>query len=84
MFDAELKQMNVEYILRMRKRFRRWIEQVSAAHPPRSEVDLDALADNLTAIIEGAIILARSLKDQGLMGRQTRLYRNHVKLLFGG
>jgi hypothetical protein len=46
-------------------------------------VDLDALADNLTAIIEGAIILSCSLRDQSLMGRQTRLFRNHVKLIFG-
>jgi hypothetical protein len=23
------------------------------------------------------------LKDEGLMGRQTRLFRNHIKLIFG-
>ena len=32
----------------------------------------------------GAIILSKALNDEGLMGRQTRLYRNHIKLLFGG
>ena len=30
------------------------------------------------------IILSKAFNDEGLMGRQTRLYRNHVKLLFGG
>ena len=82
MFDAELKQMNVDYILRMRRRFREWLEAVSATHSPAGDVDIDALADNLTAIIEGAIILSRSLQDQSLMGKQTRLFRNHIKLLF--
>ena len=83
MFDAELKQMNVDYILRMRRRFRDWLDEVTAAHSPVVVVDLEGLADNLTVIIEGAIILSRSLRDRSLMGRQTRLFRNHVKLIFG-
>ena len=83
LFDAELKQMNIDYILRMRRRFRAWLEEISARHPPAAEIDMDALADNLTAIIEGAIILSRSLPDRSLMGRQTRLFRSHIKLLFG-
>jgi TetR/AcrR family transcriptional regulator, transcriptional repressor for nem operon len=84
MFDAELKQMNVDYILRMRRRFREWLQDVSTKYPPASDIDTDALADNLTAIIEGAIILSRSLQDLSLMGKQTRLFRNHIKLLFRG
>jgi AcrR family transcriptional regulator len=83
MFDSELKQMNVDYILRMRKRFAAWFDEVSERHPPKADVDIGALADNLTAIIEGAIILSRSLQDQSLMGKQTRLFRNHIKLIFG-
>jgi AcrR family transcriptional regulator len=82
MFDADLKQMNVDYILRMRRRFHDWLNAIAAEHPPSKDVDVEALADNLTAIIEGAIILSRSLKDHSLMGRQTRLFRNHVKLIF--
>jgi AcrR family transcriptional regulator len=83
MFDAELRQMNVDYIVRMRRRFREWLERASSKHPPSEDVDLDALADNLTVIIEGAIILSRSLRDPALMGRQTRLFRHHVKAIFG-
>jgi AcrR family transcriptional regulator len=83
MFDAELKQMNIDYILRMRNRFADWLAEVSSEYPPKGDVDIGALADNLTAIIEGAIILSRSLQDQSLMGRQTRLFRNHIKLIFG-
>jgi len=83
MFDAEVKQMNVDYLLRMRRRFSQWFEEIAATNPPQGDVDLDALADHLTAIVEGAIILSKALADHGLMGRQTRLYRNHVKLIFG-
>ena len=82
-FDAELRQMNVDYILRMRGRFREWLDAIREQYPPSQDLDLEGLADNLTAIIEGAIILSRALRDPGLMGRQTRLFRNHVKLIFG-
>ena len=83
MFDAEVRQMNVDYLLRMRRRFSGWLEEIVAKRPASVDVDIDALADNLTAIVEGAIILSKALNDQGLMGRQTRLFRNHVKLIFG-
>jgi TetR/AcrR family transcriptional repressor of nem operon len=84
LFDAEMKRMNVDYLHRMRARFRRWFDEVAVANPPRTEVDFDALSDQLTVIVEGAIIYAKALQDRALMGRQTRLFRNYVKLLFGG
>lgn len=83
MFDPELKRMNVEYLLRMRERFQRWFGEIAQTYPPRENVDAEALADHLTTIVEGAIIMSKALKDESLMGRQTRLFRNHIKLLFG-
>ena len=83
LFDAEMKQMNVDYLHRMRDRFRRWFDEAAATNPPRAEVDFDALSDQLTVIVEGSIIYAKALKDLALMGKQTRLFRNYVKLLFG-
>jgi TetR/AcrR family transcriptional repressor of nem operon len=84
MFDADVRQMNIDYLTRMRERFTRWLSEIAAANPPRQEVNLADLADNITGMVEGAIILSKALNDEGLMGRQTRIYRNHIKLLFGG
>jgi TetR/AcrR family transcriptional repressor of nem operon len=83
MFDAEVRQMNVDYLVRMRARFTRWLGEIAAVNPPRHEVDLADLADSLTGVVEGAIILSKALSDEGLMGRQMRIYRNHIRLLFG-
>ena len=83
LFDPEVKRMNREYLMRMRRRFRGSFDKIVADHPPRIDVDLDALADHLTAIVEGGIILSKALNDPGLMGKQTRLFRNHIKLIFG-
>ena len=84
MFDAELKRMNVEFLLRMRERFERWFTEIANKNPPRINTDIAALADHLTAIVEGAIVMSKALKDEALMGRQTRQFRGYVKLLFNG
>jgi AcrR family transcriptional regulator len=83
MFDSEVRQMNVDYLMRMRARFERWLEEIVAAHPPRIEVNIQELADLLNVVVEGAIIQSKALRDEGLMGKQTRLYRNYIKLIFG-
>src|SRR5688572_11914965 len=79
MFDAEVQQMNVDYVLKLRRRFEQWLGEVMVRNQPRQEVEATALADHLTAIVEGSIILSKALRDEGLMGRQTRLFRNYVK-----
>lgn len=84
MFDDELKRMNVQYLLRMRQRFEAWFTEVANGNPPRVNTDIQALADQLTTIVEGAIVMSKALKDEALMGKQTRLFRSYVKLLFNG
>lgn len=83
LFDPALRQMNVDYLLRMRERFECWLTQIGEKHLPHGEVAAADLADMLTGTVEGAIILSKSHRDKGLMGRQMRLYREHIKLLFG-
>jgi len=83
MFDADVKQMNVDYLRRMRERLARWLSEIVDKYPPRIPVDVEELADHLNVVVEGAIIQSKALRDESLMGEQTRLFRNHIKLLFG-
>ena len=83
MFDSDVKQMNVDYLRRMRDRLARWLGEIVEKYPPRIPVDVEELADHLNVVVEGAIIQSKALRDESLMGKQTRLYRNHIKLLFG-
>lgn len=82
-FDPALKQMNVEYLLRMRERFSRWLAEIAQSCPPRVTIDMDALADHLTVIVEGAIVQSKALNDLSVIGAQVRLFRTYVKLIFG-
>ena len=83
MFDTEVRQMNVDYLLRMRERFVRWLGEVVAVYPPQFDVEVEQIADHLNVVVEGAIIQSKALRDESLMGKQTRLFRQYVKLLFG-
>jgi AcrR family transcriptional regulator len=83
MFDREVRDMNQESILGLRARFREWLAEIERTHPPKIATDLEALADQLTTVVEGSIVLSKALSDPALMGRQMRLFRDHVKLIFG-
>ncbi len=83
MFDSAVREMNAESVIALRLRFVDWLEQIVARHPPKVLVDLTALADSVTVIVEGAIILSKLMGDRQLMGRHMRLFRDHVKSIFG-
>jgi TetR/AcrR family transcriptional regulator, transcriptional repressor for nem operon len=84
LFDREVRDMNTAYLLRMRTRFEAWLREIADQTPPKLDTDLTALADQLTVIVEGAIILSKALAEPALLGRQARLYRQYIRLLFGG
>jgi TetR/AcrR family transcriptional regulator, transcriptional repressor for nem operon len=86
--EAQLFDEDVHGVIRAG--FEHWQAEVSArvraamAHrPPRLEVSPDDVAAMLTAVVEGAFILSRSLNDAALLARQLRHYRNYLELLFG-
>jgi len=82
-FDAEVRRLNTEAVMRWRERFMNWLEAIDAKHPPVAPIERLALADALSAIVEGAIVLAKALDDPKLMGRQLRLFRDMVKTTYG-
>ena len=83
LFDAEVKRMNADSVLALRKRFAEWLTEIVERHPPVETLDVDGIADQVTVVVEGGIILSRALGDRRLMGRQMRLFREQVKRIFG-
>lgn len=82
-FDAEVRRLNSEAVMRWRERFIAWFEAIDRKHAPVMPLDRLALADALSAIVEGAIVLAKALDEPALMGRQLRLFRDMVKTAYG-
>lgn len=65
-----------------RARFRRYLDEIAAIYPPRDEVDLDVVADMVTAEVEGGIILSKTLKHPKSLSEQILIMRSYIKLLF--
>ena len=76
LFDKDVRALNAAAVLNWRKRFR--------GHLDRIAVDLDDLADMLSVITDGGIILSRTVKDSQALARQMLLYRKFIKAVFLG
>jgi len=84
LFNQEIRELNTQGILAWRRRFRDRFDLIAARYPPRIEVDFDALADTASTLVEGGLILGRSLKDVTILPKQVLLYRDFVRTIFLG
>lgn len=82
LFSKDVHEANRGAVLGWRGRFRQMFEAVAARYPLRDPVALDDLADMVSAVIEGGIVMARALGDEQLTARQVLLLRSYVKLQF--
>jgi TetR/AcrR family transcriptional repressor of nem operon len=81
-FSAAVRELNAEGIRAWRAKIATMLDTIAKRYPPRDGVDLDSLADMVTAIVEGGIILSRTFDDKSLLAQQVLAYRNYVKLAF--
>lgn len=84
LFDRDVRQLNTHAVLNWRKRFRDRLDAIAAVYPPRINVDLDDMADMLSVIADGGIILAKAVEDKTVLPRQILLYRDFVRTVFQG
>ncbi len=84
LFDREVRALNTEAVLNWRRRFRERLDLIAARYPPKVKVDLDDLADMLSVIADGGIILSKAVSDKRALARQMLLYRDFVKAVFLG
>jgi len=82
LFNGDVRKLNADGMLAWRKRFRERLHVIAERYPPRQELDLDALADTASTLVEGGLILGRVLRDATILPRQILLFRDFVRLIF--
>jgi len=82
-FDAEVRAMNRNAVLGWRTRFLRWLEEIAEVHAPVAPIPLVDLADHFSVVVDGAIVLSKSIRDPGVIPRQAAVVRETVRLVFG-
>ena len=84
LFDKDVRDLNRAALLAWRARFRTRLGLIAERYPPRIDVSLDDLADMLSAVADGGIILAKVVRDKDALPRQVMLYREFVRAVFLG
>lgn len=84
LFDDDIRQKTADCLLGWRARFRERLDLIAETYPPKIEVDLDDLADMMTVLADGGIILSKIMQDKSALPRQMQHYRHYVKAVFLG
>lgn len=82
-FDEEIIRLNADGVLAWRRIFVELLRAAAEKYPPVVDVTLEELADMLTAVIEGGIVISKVLDDQAILPRQILQYRSYVRSVFG-
>jgi AcrR family transcriptional regulator len=82
-FDDEIRRLNAEGLLSWRSIFMELLGQVVRKHPMKVDRPPEELADMLTSVIEGGIVMSRALGDKNILPNQLLQYRSYVRLVFG-
>lgn len=82
LFDHEVHQLNASSVKKWNERFLGHLRDIAAQYPPREPVVLEDIANMLACTFDGAIIMAKALKDPAQLERQILAYRTYIKVLF--
>jgi TetR/AcrR family transcriptional regulator, transcriptional repressor for nem operon len=84
LFNREVRELNEVAVRRWRRLFRERLAAIAECYPKRLPVDLDAMADMLSAVVDGGIIISKVLRDKSVLPKQVMLYREFVRVVFLG
>ncbi len=81
-FDREIQEINRQAALGWRRRFRAMFMEIMEDYEPGEAIDADQLADMVSTVLEGGIVMSKALKDPQSLPEQLLVLRSFVKLLF--
>ena len=82
-FDEEIRSLNTQGVLSWRELFMDHLARIAETYPMKIEQPLDELADLLTSVIEGGIIMSKVLDEGDTLPNQILHYRSYIRLVFG-
>ena len=81
--DPEVRRLATEGMESWRRLFAERFEAAAEKYPMKVEVPLEVLADMLTTIFEGAIVVSKTTGEPAVLVQQLLQFRQYVRLLFG-
>lgn len=84
LFDIEVRETVARATEAMVSYFEEALTRVAAVHPPREPTDLRQLAVAICCIIDGGIVVDKSLGGAGILPAQLRMLCTHIRMVFEG
>jgi AcrR family transcriptional regulator len=84
LFNKDVRELSAAGVLGWRRRFRERLDLIAERYPPRVPVDLDALADMVSVLVDGGIIISKVVKDKHVLPKQVMLFRQFIRSIFLG
>lgn len=81
--NEEVRAITADIVRDWRRLFKAQIDVINQHYPLRIKAGSDDLADLLSTIIEGGIVVSRALNDSRILGKQLMEYRRYIQLLYG-
>ena len=80
--NEQVRNITTEIVLDWRNLFREHLKKIDQVYSPNTNVSSDDLADMLSTIMEGGIIISRALNDPSVLEKQLLEYRSYLELLY--
>lgn len=80
--NEQVRAITADSVLDWRRLFREQIDKINTQYTPRDNASSNHLADMLSTIIEGGIIVSRALGDSSILVKQLIEYRRYINLLY--
>ncbi len=80
--NEEVRKITADSVMDWRRLFREQLDKINARYTANSETSSDDLADMLSTIIEGGIVVSRALNDPSILVKQLLEYRSYIQLLY--
>jgi AcrR family transcriptional regulator len=84
LFSQEVRDLTFRGVAGWRKLFLERLQRIAERYPPKTRVELEALADMANALMDGGIIMSRVMRDKTILPQQIMLYRDFVRAVFLG
>jgi TetR/AcrR family transcriptional repressor of nem operon len=82
-FNNEVRELSAQGVLSWRQMFLEQFERVAEIYPMQVEESLEALADMLSSVIEGGIVMSKVLDDRSILPNHILQFRTYIRLVFG-
>lgn len=82
LFDRRVIALNRKAVEAVNAKFRAHLQAIALAYPPQEPIDLDALAEMASCIIDGGIIMSKVMGDPNRLVQQILAYHALIKQHF--